>query len=107
MSDGRRHGRADAGSGAPVRRRDLDPCFADVAETPLDVALEQRSRSRRRGVAGGSACQFGVSRIGGDRIGHVIAFEGAPAGQHLEQHGRTPMSARLSTVLPRACSGAM
>ena len=88
-----------------------ETCVADIAQALLRIALEARASSgdSRGGVSAGSAFQSGVARQHrGERVGHVLALERAPAGQHLVEHeAERPDVGALVDGLPRACSGAM
>ena len=68
-----------------------------------------RSRNQFRRCDGGSADHSGSPRTTAAIISVAsVAVEGAPAGEHLEQHAaERPDVGALVDVLPRACSGAM
>ena len=107
---------ADVGADAPRHRRARDVRRARCARRRCRAAaLGSRSRQRReqpreaRRRRRGQRVPVRLARQHGrQRVGHVLALEQPPSRQHLVER-RTPnaqMSARLSTGLPRACSGA-
>ena len=91
--------------------RCVEPDVADVTQALLRIALEtapqQVHESRRRRTRQQAPVDL-AGEHGGKRVGRVSQWKsGRPVSI---SHATTPnaqMSARLSTVRPRACSGAM
>lgn len=91
--------------------RGLETSFADVAEAILQVAfetsLDEPLQPRRRALRQDVHRQR-VLQHRGQGLGDILALESALASEHLvSTTPKAQMSARLSTVLPFACSGDM
>jgi hypothetical protein len=90
---------------------DLEPCNADIRQSPLSILLEASSHRVRiaGGVAGGSSDQSGsfISTIASVSETSSPVDGRRPVSISYRTQPNAQMSARLSTALPRACSGAM
>ena len=74
----------------------------------LFEAAAQQLCGSRAGVSAGSAVQSGsVVRTDGQRVGDVVALEGAPAGQHLVEHAaeRPDVAALVDRPAPAPAPG--
>ena len=114
---GQRRSRRCNGNGRRVgvsacdRVGNLEPCVADVAEPLVSVLLQappQEAPNGRWG-RGRERAEVDVARQHrGENIRNVITSKRPPPRQRLvERQPKAQISVRLSTGLPRACSGDM